>query len=311
MRATRDRLRRRCHLGQKRAELLAHSQHPNRQDPLPEIGKKLAYKANREGVEAPFPDPSVRKPIAGDLSRIAHYDQWLGAGELSMTRTAKTHEVQPCARLQSVPGLGQILALVSLSEIQDLARLPRVPDFVSSCRLVHCAKESGGERLGTSGKKMGNAHWRWAFAAAAVLFLRQKQPGKEDFTKLEHKPGKAKALTVLAQKRARAVYDLLTRAQAVDLKRFVTASPLRGESEPAVYLAHPGRSLLPAPALYSAACAGASGPETRSPRLCLDRLSRSLSWGLVTKCPVAAPPPRLPLTGRVFGYHPLALHRPG
>ena len=96
-------------------------------------------------------------------------------------------------------------------------------DFVSYCRLVKCAKESGGKRLGTSGKKIGNGHLRWAFAEAAVLFLRHTQPGKAYFTKLEHKHGKAKALTVLAHKLGRAVYYMLTRAQAFDLNRFVTA----------------------------------------------------------------------------------------
>ncbi len=94
---------------------------------------------------------------------------------------------------------------------------------MSYCRFVKCAKESGGKRLGTSGKKIGNAHLRWAFAEAAVLFLRHPQPGKEYFTKLAHKHGKAKALTVLAHKRGRAVYDLLTREHAFDLQRFVSA----------------------------------------------------------------------------------------
>jgi hypothetical protein len=40
---------------------------------------------------------------------------------------------------------------------------------------------------------------------------------------LEHQHGKAKALTVLAHKLGRAVYYMLTRDQAFDLKRFVTA----------------------------------------------------------------------------------------
>src|SRR6266705_2544132 len=223
MRATRDLLRRRCHLVHKRAELLAHIQNTNSQYNLPEIGKKLAYQANREGVEAHFPDPSVRKTIELDVSLINHYDQLLGEVELYITRTAKTHDVQTFARLQSVPGIGQILALVLLYEIQDIARFPRVQDFVSYCRLVKCAKESGGKRLGTSGKKIGNVHLRWAFAEAAVLFLRHNQPGKEYFMKLEHKHGKAKALTVLAHKLGRAVYYLLTREHAFNLTRFVTA----------------------------------------------------------------------------------------
>jgi transposase len=223
MRATRDLLRRRCHLVRKRAELLAHIQNTNSQYNLPEIGKKLAYKANREGVEEHFPEPSVRKTIEMDVSLIDHYDKLLGEVELYIRRTAKGHDGQTFSRLQSVPGIGQILALVLLYEIQDIARFPRVQDFVSYCRLVKCTKESNGKRLGTSGKKIGNVHLRWAFAEAAVLFLRQNQPGKEYFTKLERKHGKAKALTVLAHKLARAVYYMLSREQAFDLKRFVAA----------------------------------------------------------------------------------------
>ena len=70
--------------------------------------------------------------------------------ERYITRTAKAHEGQTFSRLQSVPGIGQILALVILYEMQDIARFPRVQDFVSYCRLVKCAKESNGKRLGTS-----------------------------------------------------------------------------------------------------------------------------------------------------------------
>jgi transposase len=223
MRATRDLLRRRCHLARKRAELLAHSHNTTSQYNLPEIGKRLANKANREDVAEHFPDPSVRKAIEVDVSLIDHYDQLLRELELYLTRSAKTEDVQTFARLQSVPGIGQILALVLLYELQDIRRFPRVQDFVSYCRLVKGAKESNGKRLGTAGKKIGNVHLRWAFAEAAGLFIRQSQPGKEYFAKLEHKHGKAKALTVLAHKLGRAVYYRLTREQAFALKRFVAA----------------------------------------------------------------------------------------
>ncbi len=179
-----------------------------------------------------FLEPSVRKAIEVDVSLIDHYDRLLGEVERSLTRSAKAHDVQTFARLQSVPGVGQILALVLRYEIQDISRFPRVQDFVSCCRLVKCAKESNGKRLGTSGRKIGNVHLRWAFAEAAVLFIRQSQPGKAYFAKLEHKHGKAKALTVLAHKLGRAVYSMLTREQTFALNRFVTASPLRGELKP-------------------------------------------------------------------------------
>ena len=82
-----------------------------------------------------------------------------------------------------------------------------------------------------------NVHLRWAFAEAAVLFLRQNHLGQEYFAKLAHKHGKAKTLTVLARKLGRAVYYMLSWEQAFDLNRFVAASPLRGETEPAAELA--------------------------------------------------------------------------
>src|ERR687891_2705617 len=57
MRATRDLLRRRMYFTRKRAELLAHVQNTNSQYNLPEIGRRLAYPANREGVA----DPTSRR----------------------------------------------------------------------------------------------------------------------------------------------------------------------------------------------------------------------------------------------------------
>jgi hypothetical protein len=59
MRATRDLLRRRRHLMRHRAELRTHIQNTNHQYHLPEIGKKLTYKTNRDGVAERFSDPAV------------------------------------------------------------------------------------------------------------------------------------------------------------------------------------------------------------------------------------------------------------
>jgi transposase len=81
--------------------------------------------------------------------------------------------------LRTVPGIGEILSLVLLYEIHDIARFPRVQDGVSYCRLVKCAKESAGKRYGTSGTKSGNADLQWAFSEAAVLFLRDNRAGQQ------------------------------------------------------------------------------------------------------------------------------------
>jgi len=221
MRATRDLLRRRMHLARKRGELLAHVQNTNSQYNLPAIGKKIAYKANRDGVAERFADPAVQKSIEVDLALIGYYDELLRDVELSIVKTAKHHDAQTLYLLQTVPGIGKILSLVLLYEIHDIARFPRVQDFASYCRLVKCAKESAGKRSGTSGSKIGNAHLKWAFSEAAVLFLRDNPAAQKLLVRLEKKHSKGKALTILAHKLARAVYYMLKRQTAFDLDTFL------------------------------------------------------------------------------------------
>ena len=223
MRATRDLLRRRMYLMRKRSELLAHVQNTNSQYNLPEIGKRIAYKANREGVAERFSDPSVQRSIEVDLKLMDHYDQLLTDLELYIVRTAKQHDAYAFYRLRSVPGIGKILALVILYEIHDINRFPTVQDFVSYSRLVKCAKESAGKRHGTSGKKIGNVHLKWAFSEASVLFLRANPKGQRFVEKLSSKHGKAKALSILAHKLGRAVYYMLSRKQAFDMNKFFSS----------------------------------------------------------------------------------------
>lgn len=135
--------------------------------------------------------------------------------------TAKQHDGNAFYRLRSVPGIGKILALVILYEVQDIRRFPRVQDFVSYCRLVKCAKESAGKKYGTSGRKIGNAYLKWSFSEAAVLFLRGNPEGQNYLAKLEKKHSKGKVLTCLAHRLARTVYHLLMRGQAFELKKFL------------------------------------------------------------------------------------------
>lgn len=85
-----------------------------------------------------------------------------------------------------------------------MARCPRGQDCGSYCRLVQCAQESGGKRYGLSGQKIGTPQLQWAFSDAAVLSLRQHQPGKAYCAQWDRKHGKGKALTGLAPKLARA-----------------------------------------------------------------------------------------------------------
>jgi len=86
---------------------------------------------------------------------------------------------------------------------------------------VQCAKESAGQRYGTSGAKIGNSSLTWAFSEAAVLFLRNNPAGQKSLARLEKQHGQGKALTVLAHTLARAVYYMFKRDTAFDMHTFL------------------------------------------------------------------------------------------
>jgi hypothetical protein len=202
-------------------------QYTNRQHNLPEIGQKIAYKANRDGVAERVADPAVPKTMEVDLALLTYADKRLQALELSLFTTAKHHDAPTLYRLQTVPGIGQILSLVRLYAMHDLDRFPTVQEFVSDGRLVTCAQESAGKRLGTSGKKIGNAHLTWAVSEAAALSPPHTPAGQQYLARLAKKHDTGKALTILVHKPARAVYDMLKRHTAVAMGTFLHGSGSR------------------------------------------------------------------------------------
>jgi transposase len=191
-----------------RVELLAHVQHPNSPYNLPELGKQIASKAHREGGAERFTAPAVQKSIAVDLALITQDDQLRTDLELSIVKAAKHHDANTLYLLQTVPGIGKILGLVLRYDIHDIDRCSRVQEFVSYCRLVKCAKASAGKRLGTSAQHIGNASRTWACSAAAALCLHNNPAGQKRLARLQHQHGQGKALTILAHRLARAVYDM-------------------------------------------------------------------------------------------------------
>jgi transposase len=221
MRATRDLLRRRNHLMRKRAELYAHIQNTRSQYNLPDFLGRIAKPQNREGIVERFQDPSVQKMIDTDLAVIEAYDPIIAKMERDIIKMADQHDPVAYALLKSIPGIGRILGLVILYEIEDINRFPTVQDFVSYCRLVKSAKESNGKKYGPSGKKIGNAHLKWAFSEAAALFLKGNEPGKKYLHRLANKHSKGKALSILAHKMGRAVYFMLKNKKPFELNKFL------------------------------------------------------------------------------------------
>ncbi len=224
MRETRDLLRRRTGFMRQRAQLIAHIQNTNSQYNLPPFDKKLTYAGNRsDDIAERFEHESTQLSMRANLKLIAGYDEQIHELESHLTRHAKVDDPVMYQMLRSVPGIGAVLALVLLYEIHKIERFPEVGNFLSYARLVRCEHESAGKKKGFGGKKIGNAHLKWAFGKAACLMLRSCEAAKRWMQRQEKKRGKAKALGILEAKLGRTIYHLWRKRQAFDVKRFLNS----------------------------------------------------------------------------------------
>ena len=221
MRATRDLLRRRLLFVRRRSELFTHIRMTFHQLNLPAPGGPFRQPRSRVGLSEAIPDPVVRANVEADLALADRLDEIIRSLEHTIRQRAKIDDPETFERLQTIPGVGRILALTMLYEIQDITRFPRVQDFLSYARLVKSQKASAGKVTGTSGAKIGNAHLKWAYSEAAVLFLQKNPRGQRLINRLRSKHGRGKALSVLAARLGRASYYMLRRSTAFDMDRFM------------------------------------------------------------------------------------------
>ena len=223
MRSTRDLLRRRNYLMHHRSELLAHIQNTRSQYNLPAFEKRIAARSNRTELADHFDEPMVRESIEADISVLDTLHEVLLKLEQTVLDQARHHDPVALQLIRTIPGIGKVLSLVILYEIQDVRRFAEVGNFISYARLVKCPHESAGKRSGSPHNKIGNAHLKWAFSEAAVLFLRDHKPAKDYHHRLVTRYGKAKALSIIAQKLGRTVYYMLKRKEVFNPNRFFSS----------------------------------------------------------------------------------------
>ena len=220
-RATRDLMRRRTFLVRRRAESLGHIQivHLQHNQAKP---TNIKYKSNRVGVGDKLPHPHSQLMIDVDMRLIEAYDLQIARLESELTRSAKVDDPQSFYRLQTVPGIGPVLALTMMHEIGTIERFPGVGKFLSYSRLVRGSHTSAGKNYGSPGAKIGNSHLRWAFGEAISILKRESNEASAYCKRIEKKHGPARANNQLAVKLGRAIYYMLKRNEAFDIKRLFT-----------------------------------------------------------------------------------------
>jgi len=146
-----------------RAQLIAHIQNTNSQFNHPPFPKKLSYAGNRTAdIAERFDDPSTRLSIDADLGLIAGYDEQIAMLERHLVRNAKVDDPLPSACCGPYPASADP-GLVLLYEIDQIGRFPKsqlsLLQPAGPLRPRECRQDQG-----LRGKKIGNAHLKWAFS---------------------------------------------------------------------------------------------------------------------------------------------------
>jgi transposase len=131
-------------------------------------------------------------------------------------------------RLQTLPGVGPILAMLILAEARDLRRFGHVRQFLKYCGFDLCTEQSGQFRGKTHLSKRGNARLRYAFWLAGTVAIRMQQNSFrrkfEDYIRSDPKNAdrRRKAYSAVAAKVARVAYTMIT--TGTDYRRFPEAT---------------------------------------------------------------------------------------
>jgi transposase len=125
----------------------------------------------------------------------------------------------PCyQRLQSVDGIGKILALTIFLETGDIQRFKKVGHYSSYCRCVDSERKSNNKKKGENNRKNGNKYLAWAYVEAANFAIRHNDVIKRYYQKKSSKKNRTVAIKTIAHKLARACFYIIRDGVDFDVK---------------------------------------------------------------------------------------------
>jgi transposase len=188
----------------------------------PEVGRKVNkgawlndfYETARDSIGLPVSEDSVAiamfRVILREHNHICRIRRELEACAEQYLKGNMDYK-----RLQTIPGVGPIVALIILAEAGDLRRFSHHRKFLKFCGFDLSTQQSGAFRGTSRLSKHGNARLRYAFWIAATVAIRmrentlRKKYDRYVASDPKHPDLKRKAFTAVAAKIARVAYALI------------------------------------------------------------------------------------------------------
>jgi transposase len=207
-RPMRDLLRKRGHLMRLRMSLVVSLQNILSRN----LGRKVdvnEVKVLREDRITPLLQENEDLAMAGRISKET-IDFLTHQIDQIERRVDKKVRLQGAYRfLQTLPGVGKILALTIMLETGPISRFETVGDYVSYCRKVPSQWMSNGKWKGSGNTKNGNRYLSWAYAEASDYARRLHPEPRAYYQRKRQKTNAAVAHSALAHKLARAAYYVM------------------------------------------------------------------------------------------------------
>jgi transposase len=216
-RPVRDLLRKRLHLVQQRTAQILSVQNLLAWNLAIRMTAKEVKKLNVWDAARLFAEEHLIVSAAASIGTIG----FLGARIKELEKAVRTAGKlkSECRLLQTVPGIGVILALTIMYETGEIGRFAQVGNYVSYCRCVKSPRFSNGKSKGYGNRKNGNRYLSWVFVEAANIAVWNYGYVKSYYQRKAARTNTVVAIKAVAHKRARACYHIITQQQAFDPNR--------------------------------------------------------------------------------------------
>jgi transposase len=172
---------------------------------------KAIQGVDEEELLRSFTHPGIRAGLEMEFERIRLYSRELKTVEKYILSTVKNKPI--FEHLQTIPGVGKILALTIYYEVGDIARFASAKQFCSYARVVPGLAQSGDVIRRGRGSKQGNPHLKWAFNQAAAISVRHygyvRSFRQKHLARRRSKARRLISLSIVGHKLAIAAYHVL------------------------------------------------------------------------------------------------------
>src|SRR3974390_38989 len=217
LRPVRDLLRRRTNLVHQRTALILSFKSLYQRTTGQEMAlKELKAMAPKEAVKL-YSHPANQLIAKIQLEQIQSLSKGIAVIEKAVLGCAR--EIPMYAKLETLPGVGKILAMTITMEVGDIARFKTDGDFASYCRAVDSRRMSNGKQKGENNAKCGNQYLSWAFVEAASFAKRYDENSRRWYDRKKAKTSTVLATKALACKLAKAAWHVMARNTDYDARR--------------------------------------------------------------------------------------------